>query len=119
MNLADHELAAGRQFGEALARFVAVFTEALARDQQRHSSHVQTTGDLPSRRDGDRLAITLRDAAKLLAVSEKTLWSMTAPRGPIPAIRIGRRSVRYLVEDIRGTIALMRESGSEISRAWS
>ena len=40
------------------------------------------------------LLINSRQAAMLLAVSERTLWSYTAPRGPIPAVRIGN-AVRY------------------------
>jgi hypothetical protein len=36
----------------------------------------------------------LRDAAAFLATSERTLWGLTYPRGPIPCVRIGR-SVRY------------------------
>jgi predicted DNA-binding transcriptional regulator AlpA len=43
------------------------------------------------------LLLTARDAAKALAVSEKTLWSLTVPRGTIPAIRVGERSLRYSV----------------------
>jgi predicted DNA-binding transcriptional regulator AlpA len=43
------------------------------------------------------LLLTARDAAKSLAISEKNLWSLTTPRGPIPAIRVGERSVRYSV----------------------
>lgn len=35
-----------------------------------------------------------RDAAKRLAVSERTLWSQTEPRGLIPVVRIGK-AVRY------------------------
>lgn len=40
------------------------------------------------------LLLTPRDAAQALAVSERTLWGLTAPRGPLPAVRIGR-AVRY------------------------
>jgi hypothetical protein len=43
------------------------------------------------------LLLTARDAARALAVSEKTLWSLTTPRGPIPALRVGERSLRYSV----------------------
>lgn len=43
------------------------------------------------------LLLTARDAAKALAISEKTLWTLTVPRGPIPAIRVGERSLRYSV----------------------
>jgi len=37
----------------------------------------------------DRLAVPPREAARLLSISERTLWSLTAPRGPIPALRLG------------------------------
>jgi excisionase family DNA binding protein len=41
------------------------------------------------------LLLTAREAAALLAVSEKTLWNHTAPRGNcIPAVRFGK-SLRY------------------------
>jgi excisionase family DNA binding protein len=51
-----------------------------------------------------RLLLTARQAAEALAVSRRTLWQLTAPRGPIPALRLpgrGRaRSLRYSVEDL-------------------
>ncbi len=50
-----------------------------------------------------KLLVTARDAARLLSVCEKTLWSLTAPRGPLPAVRIGR-AVRYDVADLRAFI---------------
>lgn len=43
------------------------------------------------------MLLTARDAAKALAISEKTLWVLTTPRGSIPAIRVGERSIRYSV----------------------
>lgn len=51
------------------------------------------------------LLLTARDAAKALAVSEKTLWTLTTPRGPIPAIRVGERSLRYSVRALDEWIA--------------
>jgi excisionase family DNA binding protein len=38
-----------------------------------------------------KLLLSVREAAKALSVSERTLWNMTAPRGPIPSIRLGSR----------------------------
>ena len=35
------------------------------------------------------LALRPREAAKALGISERLLWSLTAPRGSIPAVRIG------------------------------
>ncbi len=48
--------------------------------------------------------LTLLEAAQSLRVSERTLWSMTKPRGPIPAVRLGR-SVRYCPNTLRSWIA--------------
>ena len=47
-----------------------------------------------------RLLLTSREAAAALSVSARTLWSLTYPRGPIPAVRIGR-SIRYLTDSLR------------------
>ena len=43
------------------------------------------------------------DAAKLLAVSTRTLWSITAPRGPVPCVRVGPGggAVRYSLAALR------------------
>ena len=54
-----------------------------------------------------RLLLTVRDAAKMLSVSERTLQSLTQPHGSIPAVRIGR-SVRYSPDDLRAWIALQK-----------
>lgn len=44
------------------------------------------------------LALRPRDAAKALGISPRTLWGLSAPRGPIPCVRVGigkRQSVLY------------------------
>ena len=44
----------------------------------------------------ESLALRLREAAKALGISPRTLWGLTAPRGPIPGVRVGsgkRRAV--------------------------
>ena len=45
--------------------------------------------------------LNARAAARVLAVCEKQLWLLTAPRGPIPLIRIGKRGIRYDVGDLQ------------------
>jgi excisionase family DNA binding protein len=55
------------------------------------------------------LLLDAKQAAKALGISERTLWSLTAPRGPIRAIRIGR-AVRYSVRELERFI---EQSGSE------
>jgi len=45
------------------------------------------------------LLVTAREAADLLAISPRTLWTLTST-GEIACVRIGR-SVRYDVADLR------------------
>ncbi|QDT81992.1 Helix-turn-helix domain protein [Gimesia maris] len=37
------------------------------------------------------LALSAKDAALSLGISERTLWASTQPRGPIPSIKLGGR----------------------------
>lgn len=57
-----------------------------------------------------KLLWTPREAAEQLAICEKTLWSWTAPRGPIPAVRFGK-AVRYSAAALSQFIAAA-ESGA-------
>jgi hypothetical protein len=46
------------------------------------------------------LALRAREAAKALSISERTLWSLTSPRGPIQAKRVGS-AVIYPIENLK------------------
>jgi len=46
------------------------------------------------------MSVSRRDAARMLGVSEGTLWNHSQPRGPIPCSRIGGR-VLYVVDLLR------------------
>lgn len=59
-----------------------------------------------------RLLLTPREAANALAICEKTLWSITAPRGPLPAVRIGR-AVRYDLTDLQAFVDGQKGAGHE------
>lgn len=62
------------------------------------------------------LALRPREAAKALGVSSRTLWDLTAPRGPIPCVRVGagkRQSVLYPVEVLRAWLADAARQGGE------
>lgn len=50
------------------------------------------------------LALRPREAAKALSISERTLWSLTSPRGPIQAVRVGT-AVLYPIENLRAWLA--------------
>ncbi len=56
------------------------------------------------------LLLTARDAACALSLSERSLWSLTAPRGPIPVTRLPCcRSVRYSVDALREWVASQQQ----------
>jgi predicted DNA-binding transcriptional regulator AlpA len=48
----------------------------------------------PAMNDAPKLLVKPDTAAEMIAVCEKTLWSLTQPRGPLPCVRLGK-SVRY------------------------
>ncbi len=64
--------------------------------------NVPQTEVTPAR--SEKLLLTPREAAETLSVCEKSLWSLTAPRGPIKSVRLGR-SVRYSVDALREFIS--------------
>ena len=59
---------------------------------------------------------TTRDAALKLAISQRTLWEHTAPRGPIPCVRIGR-SVRYSLQALQDFLKA-QEQGLRDSKSY-
>ena len=67
------------------------------------------------RTDPDPVLVTAREAAKMLAVSERTLWTL-ADSGALPRVPIGPRGYRYDVADLRAWIAT-RKAEAEAERA--
>jgi predicted site-specific integrase-resolvase len=56
----------------------------------------------------EALCVRPKEAAKMLGISERTLWELTAPRGRIPCIKLGkgkRAPVLYPVEALKRWIA--------------
>jgi predicted DNA-binding transcriptional regulator AlpA len=61
-----------------------------------------------------RLTLRPRQAAAALGISERTLWSLTAPRGPIPCVRIGagkRKTVLYPADALRDWLRAQARQG--------
>ena len=59
------------------------------------------------------LALRPREAARAMGISERTLWKLTAPRGPIPCVRIGngkRQTVLYPVANLQAWMSLRAEA---------
>jgi hypothetical protein len=62
----------------------------------------------------DPLALRPRDAAKALGISLRTLWTLSAPRGPIPCVRIGtgkRKAVLYPADALREWLRAQAQQG--------
>lgn len=49
--------------------------------------------------DSSHLLLTTAEASKALRISQRKLWSLTAPRGDLPCVRIGR-NVLYTPADL-------------------
>jgi hypothetical protein len=61
----------------------------------------------------ESLALRPRETAKALGISPRTLWGLTAPRGPIPCLRIGhgkRQTVLYPVADLQAWLSRQAEA---------
>ena len=56
-----------------------------------------------------QLLVTAKQAASMLAISERTLWQLTND-GHLPAVRFGR-TVRYDLGDLRAFITSRRCGG--------
>ena len=58
----------------------------------------------------EKLLLSANEAAKTLSICPRTLWSMTAPRGPIVALKIGARTL-YPVDALRQWINAQVSTG--------
>jgi excisionase family DNA binding protein len=56
------------------------------------------------------LLVDVHEAARLLRISTRTLWSMTA-RGDVPHVRLGR-SVRYRPASLEAFLASQEKRGA-------
>jgi predicted DNA-binding transcriptional regulator AlpA len=58
------------------------------------------------------LALRPREAAKALGISERMLWSLTAPRGTIQSVRVGS-CVLYPVTGLQAWLDQQAQATSE------
>jgi predicted DNA-binding transcriptional regulator AlpA len=58
------------------------------------------------------LALRPREAAKALGISERMLWSLTAPRGTIQSVRVGS-CVLYPVSGLQAWLDRQAQATSE------
>ena len=95
------ETEAARRLATAILEMLHAWEEGC---RQRHPEPVvqplAATPALPATAQTEKpKLLSAREAAKALAMSERTLWQLTVPRGPIRVVRVGR-AVRYAHEDL-------------------
>ncbi len=63
-----------------------------------------------------KLLIDARTAAEMLSICEKTLYSMSEPRGPIPVVRLGTKgkAIRYSTAALQRWIEQQQQSAAEV-----
>lgn len=61
----------------------------------------------PTEKVGQPLLLNARQAAKSLSVSAGTLFNLSAPRGPIPVVKMGARTC-YDVRDLEAAIETLK-----------
>lgn len=110
MTPSANETAALANLAQAFMEFLLAHEEGAAlraakRRKEEADARMERTPPKPEA--PDRFLLTVRDAAKFLSISVKTLWKLTAPRGPLPSVHFGR-TVRYPIDDLKAAILGMR-----------
>jgi len=61
--------------------------------------------------DSPKLLLTADEACAALGVCRKTLYSLSAPRGPIATVKIGKSGVRWSVSTLESWISQQEVEG--------
>ena len=86
-----------------------------AREHGRNARCAPAETPLPQQRDragAKEPLLSARETARRLAISERTLWNITHPRGRLRCVRPTERIVRYDVADVARFVEDMK-SGRE------
>jgi len=106
------ETAAAQRLAEAMLEFLSARDEAA--DIRRRESQERSAPEAAPRLTGwnmlneeeqarARGLLTMREAARTLGISERYLWEISSPRGPVPCVRI-RHAVRYDPADLKQAV---------------
>ena len=79
-------------------------------------AHESEVASLQNQQAAKPMLLNTRQAAKSLSISPGTLFNLTAPRGPIPAVKIGAR-VCYAVTDLERAIETLKVKPSQTPEA--
>ncbi len=102
MELTSAEVEAAQRLSQAMLQFIVALEQG--KRTRKPAPAVQRIPEEGVMHEPTELAVSKRKAAEMLSISVKTLWSMTTPRGPIRALRIGR-GVRYPLDELRRWIS--------------
>lgn len=110
-----NEEEAARQFAAATVSLIKAIrfldSASLVREIRRivMEAHAADSAGTKTRDEAKPLLLNARQAAKSLSISTGTLHNFSAPRGPIPIVKIGARTC-YAVTDIEAAIEKFRLS---------
>ncbi len=117
MKPTDRESAAARYLAEALIEFLVAHDEGrIVRRAKRPKEEIAVRIEQipaavqpppPEQGRSGRDLLNAKEAAKYLSVGERLLWTMSAPRGPLPVVRFGK-AIRYAVADLDAAIQRKR-----------
>jgi hypothetical protein len=113
MDFTITEEEAVRQFASATLGLLKTFRSAdhsrLVAEIRRvtKEAHEADVANMQAQQTAKPLLLTARQVAKSLSISPGTLYHLTAPRGPIPVVRIGTRTC-YAVADLEAAIEQLK-----------
>jgi hypothetical protein len=113
------ETAAAHRLAEAMLEFLSARDEAA--DIRRRESQERSAPEAAPRLTGwnklneeetrERGLLSTRDAARFLGISERYLWEISSPRGPVPCVRM-RNVVRYDPADLKQAVERFKQAPS-------
>lgn len=104
---------AAHRFGEAFLDLIKSIENArssrVSAEHRRQTEELSRQLDLRKRTDSlpQPLLVSAKEAASRMAISTGTLWNMTAPRGPLPVVKIGTRRC-YAIRDLEAAIERLK-----------
>ena len=70
-------------------------------------AHESEVASIKNQQAAKPLLLNAQQAAKSLSISRGTLFNLTAPRGPIPSVKLGAR-VCYAVSDLERAVEALK-----------
>lgn len=112
MHPSPEEVRAAHALGEAILNLLLAHEQGSAQRSVRAAATTQKTNETARPTSelqfGDKQLLNTRQASEFLQISPRKLWAITAPRGPLPCVVIGRRTL-YSLEDLHQAIEDLKQ----------